>query len=189
MPDTHVAEHLLEQIVEVRAVSDIFKISFVSLLSRFAVKPVQGWVIEEVALNAPDFTVHLLPLCARVYVDFHLAEVDRTLARLERLSGRGDGEALGRAEALAEDHLFTVRRQIKCGHVLKRLFKLALIKLELVNNDSGSGRACRTLKYEKHAGLARPHPYVVARRDWKRKNALANVVKIYVYLWYLFFLR
>ena len=61
-------------------------------------------IVEEVALDAPDFVVHLLPLGARVHVNFHVRQLERPGIRLGRLAGGRDAPLL----ALFVQHLLAV---------------------------------------------------------------------------------
>src|SRR5277367_200512 len=63
-------------------------------------------IVEEIAFDAPDFVVHLLPLGARLHPDFHGVELESAFAGLRRRRG-------GRNEpgfALLIEKLFAVER-------------------------------------------------------------------------------
>src|SRR5271165_6636340 len=67
--------------------------------------------IEEVALNAPYFVIHLIPFGARVDVDFHAVEFQLALARLGSGTGCGDEPLAAFAlRPLAVEGLFAVGR-------------------------------------------------------------------------------
>ena len=54
-----------------------------------------AWIVEEVALDAPDFVVHLVPFDARIDVDLHRGSFQRAITGFGGRSRRGDEPVLG----------------------------------------------------------------------------------------------
>jgi len=62
MRDDHISKHFGEQVIEVGARTDACNEGLVPVFRGFQIETVVGGVIEEIALDAPGLTVHLLPL-------------------------------------------------------------------------------------------------------------------------------
>src|SRR5437899_8846870 len=92
------------------------------------------WVIKEIALDAPNLVVHLVPFGARVDEDLHLIQLQRAIARLRRSLCFSDEPsrplavqnffAIGgnrKSVDAAEERFGLSRRQIKLGYSHRRL--------------------------------------------------------------------
>ena len=73
------AEHLLEEIIQVLAAGDPLEVGSVFLFRGREVEPVMVGVVEEVALDPPGLMEHLLPLDEGLDVDLHLAGLQDAL--------------------------------------------------------------------------------------------------------------
>ena len=141
-------------------------------------------VIEEIALDAPGFVVDLTPLGAGIDGGLHGPEVQRlagiVIAGLQ-IVGRGDGPA-----ALAGvEHLGAVMRNREMVQVAEHDFRMALFQREPPDSANVglvvfAGRTAdrRTLEEVKNPGLARGDFLVIAGRNGKRKNAIADAVEV-----------
>src|SRR5271155_2324408 len=134
-------------------------------------------IVEEIAFDAPDFVVHLLPLGARLDPDFHGVEFERAFAGLRRRRG-------GRNEPgfpLLIEEFFAVERD---GGVLDTgddLFGFAFGEIELREDEARRALRIRCrgkFESEKLTSLAGKQIHVILGRNGKRENALAEVVEI-----------
>src|SRR5208283_1920484 len=82
------AQHVAENIAEIGAAHDVVNIGLISRDQALHVGAVEVGIVEEVALNPPNFPVHLLPFGARINVYLHGIELERTvrLVRIRRLA-------------------------------------------------------------------------------------------------------
>src|SRR5260370_33623390 len=91
MADGELTHHFREQIVQVAAGSYILEIGLVTFLGCGKVEPVIVGIVEEIAFNAPDFVIHLLPIQFRIYAHFDVRSFERALATgWSRRRGSGD---------------------------------------------------------------------------------------------------
>jgi hypothetical protein len=68
----HIADHVVDDVVQIGARAERVQVFFVLLLGVGHVEAVQIGIVEEAALDAPHFVVHLLPFGKRIDVDFHV---------------------------------------------------------------------------------------------------------------------
>ncbi len=96
-----IRKHLRENGVQVVAAGHLPKILFVFRFCRRQIHAVQARVIEEVALDAPDFIEHLPPFGAGFHIHFHRCQIERAIAGARRLRGAHNGPRL----PAPEEHL------------------------------------------------------------------------------------
>src|SRR5205085_430114 len=97
-------------------------------------------VVEEVALDAPDFVVHLPPLCARVNLHGQVVQLQSALAGLGRLRRRGDEPLL----AATEENLLAVVRNVERGDSVEKAVGLGAASAATFSSSlsGASGDAC-----------------------------------------------
>ena len=105
MADGDFSEHFVEQVIQIGASGQALQIGSVLLLRGIDVQPVMVWIVQEIALDAPNLVVHLVPFGARVNVNFHLIQFECTVSRLRRGVRLGDEPPL----PLAVQHFFAIR--------------------------------------------------------------------------------
>src|SRR5271165_2693168 len=113
--------------IDVSAASGAFQIRRILLLRGSDIQAVMVGVIEEVALDAPNLVVHLIPLDAGIGVDLHAVEIQSAIAGLGH-------DCLWRDEpprALAIQNLFAMGRNHKAVQTSKERFRLASAEIKL----------------------------------------------------------
>ena len=75
--DGDFAEHFFEEVIQLVARADAVKVRLVALLDFRDVEAVVVGVVEEIALDAPGFAIHLAILGAGIDVGLETAEVER----------------------------------------------------------------------------------------------------------------
>src|SRR5581483_5250355 len=93
------------------------------------VEPMKVRIVEEVALNAPNFVIHLLPLFARNHMDFDVAGVQGSFARVGLFS-RSDDPMI----SLAIENLLTIRRDVERINMVNQLLSLPRLQLEFLHD-------------------------------------------------------
>src|SRR2546430_11412397 len=86
-------------------------------------------VVKEVALDSPNFVVHLVPFGARVNVDFHLIELQCAVAGLWRGVRFGYEPSL----SLAVQHLLAIRGNSKSVNPAEERLGFARCQIKLCN--------------------------------------------------------
>ena len=138
MADGQVVEHLCEQVIQISAMPDDIQIRLVEFFRRFQVEAVQVRIVKEIALAAPDFLVHLLPLGLRIDAHFHLAG-------LQHIRPAGRSRRHWRAERrrrrdhpvrpLAIENFFAVGRNREGADAFDGFIELALVEVILMNDE------------------------------------------------------
>ena len=194
VPNRELAEHLLEQIVEVRAAGEPLEVGLVPLLGRHEIETMMVGVVEEVALDAPRLVVHLSPFREGIDLDFHLVELERLLLRPRRLERGADDPLL---VPLVEDLLAVVREPERAGslaHVaalveaadaLDQLVQLARVEVELVEGLARArslglvlGGMLHGLEQEHRPRLRHEQPAVGEWGDRQRQDPLPDPVQV-----------
>src|SRR4051812_16163878 len=132
MSDRDVAEHLLEQMNEVRARCQSRQIGLEPSFRRGPIETVELRVVEEIALDAPGIVIHLPPFLARIDIRLELAEVQRATSRLWRLHRRHD-RPLRLLAAHADERLLAVACHREKGDAVDELLELPLVEVEAVD--------------------------------------------------------
>src|SRR5262249_51251461 len=86
MADGHIAEHFLEQVVEIGTARQTIKENPIFVRRGLKIQTVEIRVVEEITLDSPDFVVHLTPFGTGIYADLHLTNIQNTVAGFKRLS-------------------------------------------------------------------------------------------------------
>src|SRR5271170_7434990 len=111
-------------------------------------------VVEEIAFDAPDFVVHLLPLGARLHPDFHGVEFERAFAGLRGCRGGRDEPRF----ALLIEKLFAVERDGSVLYAGDNLLGFAFSEIEFGEDEAwralriGCGRKFESEKLTSLAG-------------------------------------
>src|SRR5262249_36003406 len=112
-----------EEIVQIAPAGDVVEVRQESLTRRLEIEAVEAGVVEEVAFDAPDFVIHLLPLGARIDAHLDVVELEQTVAGLGRGGGIDDVPLVG---ALTIKQLFAVGGYIDATDVIDERLRLAL---------------------------------------------------------------
>src|SRR5690242_4597702 len=94
--------------IDVRAATRSLQIRRVLLLGSGKVQPVMARVVKEVALDPPNFVVHLIPLGARVGINLHRIEVQGAFSGLGSRRRRRDKPGSTVSRTLAVKRLLAV---------------------------------------------------------------------------------
>ena len=127
--DRDLSEHLLEEIVEVSAAAQAFEVHAVLFLGGRNVEAVMIRVVEEVAFDAPDFAIHLVPFDARIDVNLHAVELERAIAGFRGLRGAHNEPA----SALPVESFFAIGGDDECHYAANERLCLARAEFELRN--------------------------------------------------------
>src|SRR5260370_34828777 len=134
-------------------------------------------IIKEIALDAPNLVVHLVPFGARINEDLHLIQFKRAVARLWRGFRFGDEPSL----SLAVQNFFAIRGNTnsidsaeECLGLPSRQIKLRYCYRCLPFES----RHIHDFGEEKRAGLARVEVHVVGSLDRQSHDSLPDSVEI-----------
>ncbi len=185
VPDAHVAQHFAEEVVEVRAAGDVVEIRREEFLGGGKIKTMRVRVVEEIALDAPDFVIDLPPLGARVDVNFHFAELQRAVTRLRHGSRPGDKPLISHFV----EHLFAIGGNRERGHSFEVLLRLARLEREFLQRECG--RACKIWNLSpfgeiNFAFFSSGQAEIIARGDRQSDDSLSDVLEVDVHLRRLF---
>ena len=86
----HLAQHVLEDVVQVGARRKRIQILLVLLLRIRGIHAVQIRIVEVAALDAPHLVVHLFPLADGIHVDFDIGQLQGALAGFHGSGRRHD---------------------------------------------------------------------------------------------------
>src|SRR4029077_4204854 len=141
-------------------------------------RSVQFGIVEEVALNAPNLVVLLLPLRPRIDLHLHARQVERRLrfacrgAFAFRGSGGGaDKPLLVLAPTLAVEHLLSVERKSEVVRAFHQLFRLARRQIKSPQRALLVRTRTRWLLHQEYRSRFSCQKLpVVARGDRQRQN-------------------
>ncbi len=134
-------------------------------------------VIKEIAFNAPDFVIHLLPFGARIDVDLHVRHFEYAFAWFERGVRRGDDPLF----TLANQHLLAVIGEIVRGDATDHGIGFASFEIELSNSERRRTVRCLdngAIDSVKNVFLAREGREVILFGQRDGEDALLNIVEI-----------
>src|SRR6478672_3926031 len=133
MPDGDFTEHFVEQVVEIGATTECLQVWRIFLFGRRNVQSVMIRIVEEVALDAPNFVVHLVPLDTRVDVNFHCIGVELSFAGFGRRGGCRDEPR----RALPVQYFLAVRGYLESEGGGNERLGLASAEIEFADRERG----------------------------------------------------
>src|SRR5215831_18635420 len=92
-------------------------------------------IVEKIALDSPDFVVHLAPLGAWVHAHLHFVHLEYALTGLERRRRSGGDGSNRPVLALPEEHLFAITGNVKRAGVVQYLLGLPGLQLKFVDDN------------------------------------------------------
>ena len=131
MSDREITQHLFEEKIEVAARAHTGEIGLEALFRRDEIETVIVRVVKEVALDAPDLVIHLLPIGARIDENFHSTRIERARAGLRRFRRRHDEPV----PILRVERLFAVGRKNERGDAGRKRRDLARGHVELRDGE------------------------------------------------------
>ena len=109
MSDRQFAQHLLEKVIQLRPVNGGVEERPISSCHCLEIETVVIRVVEEVAFNSPNFSVHLFPFRPGIHIDLGVFHLQNFAVGLKRL-GRGGDEPF---PSLPQQYLFAVGRNVE----------------------------------------------------------------------------
>ena len=143
-------------------------------------------VVEEIALDAPYFVVHLVPFLARIYVSLHAVQFQRAVPLLWCGRGSRNKPSL----ALPIENLLAIRRNCEGSNSAEKWLGLPRCEIKLRNGRRvglSEARHVHNLGKKERSCFPGVQAFVPRGFHGKRNDALADAVQIDDHLSGLFF--